>query len=191
MKKLWFVLLILFIGIGVSADDADKDIVLDLGNQEVVWDFDHYIGGTAGLSTGYGLTYRYWPEKLGGQICFAPYWEDKNINLSAGVTGFRTLYETKYTRLFLYLSGSYGYNYNEYDDYAYDEETEESYSRGTIVDQSHNGVIGVGPGFEVFLFKNLAINGMFGYRYSYTYNSNAESTHLVTPTGECGIYYRF
>lgn len=139
-----------------------------------------YIGGAFGLSTGYGLSYRYWPGDWGGQIVFAPYsdGEDYTINLGTGV--FRTLHETKNTRLFLYsaLNGTYS-TFTEYGA-VNDTEDKETHLGGTL---------GLGPGMEIYIFDNIAVNFMFGYKLSIGSGQIAQTG--LGFTFETALYYRF
>lgn len=132
MEKLIFILLLLT---GLSAFSQD----------EIDANLSRYIGASAGASTGFGLSYRYWPGRFGGQIVFTPISDESVIILCLGTTGFLSLYTSKHTRLFTYLAANGVYNtYNNDLGFA----------------------IGFGPGVEIFIFENIAFDIMFGYGLS-------------------------
>lgn len=123
----------------------------------------------AGMTTGIGLTYRYYPENWGGQITFGPYWDKRNLFVSTGATVLKTLHRTKFTKLFLYNALSYNYS-----------NMDEPESDDTAV---HSFMYGIGPGFEIYLVRNIALDLMFGYA--------AGNEYGIGYTGEVGIFYRF
>lgn len=139
----------------------------------------HYIGMSAGFTMGYGLTYRYWEGNYGIQAVFAPYWYKDDININAGTAVFKSLYTKEHTRLFLYLAGSYYFSQYYEDEW---DETETTVT-GETKEISHDFALGFGPGWEIFVFENIALNFMFGYGYRTSTGLNL--------TGEAGIYYRF
>lgn len=149
-----------------------------------------YIGGAFGISTGYGLSYRYWPEEWGVQVVFSPYsnGEDYTINLGTGV--FRTLHETKHTRLFLYgaTNGTYKYE-SPWEWEQEDIETKEVTTEKEGDEHTVGGTIGIGPGMEIYIFKNVVLNFMFGYQFSI--GSGQIAGAGLGFTFETALYYRF
>jgi len=145
--------------------------------QEPEEEYPHYIGGTFGFSTGYGLTYRYWKGPFGFQIVTAPYWHDQIVMVNVGTAVFRTFYETRWTRLFVYLAGSYYFSRDENNEEDGATPAEPGYT------SEHNFAVGGGPGFEIFLFRNVALDVLFGLGY--------RTDGGLSLTGEAGIYYRF
>jgi len=139
---------------------------------------DHYLGAAAGFSTGYGLSYRYWPGKFGGQFTFAPYCDPFEIQLS---TGLSLLYKVKSygkVNLFLY-QGNHIYYYGRHWELWKGKLTvEEGYGR-----QFH----GLGFGLEFVILKRLSLNLMTGYSMSKWFGDNE---WLLNMTGETGIYFR-
>lgn len=172
MKKVIIILLLLLSSISIFSQEDNTT-------------YNKYIGAGIGLTTGGGLTYRYWPENWGGQVVFTPMWNDYEIGFNLGLAGFRTLHETKYTKLFLYLATSSYMDWGESDiaEYVDDEGKELEHVEPELETvMSLEPAIGFGPGLEIYLFDHIVINVMFGY--GLTING-------LGFTGETGLYYRF
>lgn len=129
-----------------------------LGAQDKI----HYVGAGGGITVGYGLTYRYWPDRFGVQGTFSPFWDGSELLLNFGTAGFMTLHETEATRLFLYAGGHYTFRSYEEEIWSDDYLT----LLGTEKKLRHDWGIGLGPGIEVFFFENLALDIMFGYGFN-------------------------
>jgi hypothetical protein len=67
----------------------------------------HALGAGAGFTTGYGLSYRYTPNKFGIQVNFAPYKSESITRFSTGLTFLYQLMETDKTALYLYQANHY------------------------------------------------------------------------------------
>jgi hypothetical protein len=72
----------------------------------------HALGAGAGFTTGYGLSYRYTPNKFGVQVNFAPYKSESITRFSTGLTFLYQLMETDITALYLYQANHYYSNSN-------------------------------------------------------------------------------
>lgn len=166
MKRLYF---LLFVTISVQL----------IGSEEV---YPHYIGAAAGFSTGYGLSYRYWPGDWGTQVVFTPIADDSGYSINLGTGLFKSLYNTKNTRLFLYLAGNG--TYRSYMDEVYSEDDPDVVI-GEELEEGLDWGIGIGPGLEIYIFKNIVLDIMFGYRYG-----QGDISGLGF-TGEAALYYRF
>lgn len=180
MKKVFIILAITILSLQTLASESKENL-------------SHYIGAGAGFSTGYGLSYRYWPGDYGTQIVFTPFSDGETtiINLGSGI--FKTLHETTYTRLFLFSAGSITYtNYLEdttdYETFN-EENPDESFPEDEITHeraQKLEGTVGIGPGLEIYIFKNIVLDIMFGFKYGIS---------SLNPglgfTGEIALYYRF
>lgn len=172
MKKI-AVLLLLIISVVVS----------NAQNAEKIATKSHEFGFHAGFSTGVGLSYRYWPDKLGIQITALPIKSDDVTFVSVGVTGLYSIYHSQHVRFFMYLGGAYHVNH-------YDEETAyvdpySGYYRYEDVRVKKDQMnIGFGPGFG---FGNrVRFNLMAGYGF---YDITGKFNML--PTAEGGLYFRF
>jgi hypothetical protein len=139
--------------------------------------FKHALGAGAGFTTGYGLSYRFMPIKLGFQINFAPYKTETISRFSYGLTFLYTLITTEKTSLYVYQANHFYSNtntqgYNPVNN-LYDKKEEESYFNN-----------GLGFGFEILIVKNVGLNLMTGYA---SYRNGKE----LNITGETAIYFKF
>ncbi len=156
---------------------------LTLSGQEVPDDNEPLIfgiGAAAGFSTGYGLSFRYWPGKVGFQFTTAPYISKEETMVSLGGTMLFTLKEEHIIRLYLYWGNHFlvdRYSY-EYSQYPPDESRE------------FHWITGVGPGFEFTIAQRMSFNLMFGIA-SYSISRNGENIWMLNMTAESGLYYRF
>lgn len=135
----------------------------------------HEFGIHAGFVTGVGLSYRYWPQKLGFQLTALPVKTDEETFISVGVTGLYSFYESRRVRFFGYFGNhllymrdreySYGYTY---DYYEYNKRTEYN--------------MGFGPGFG--FGTRVRFNIMAGYGLYDVFGKLN-----IMPTAEIGLYY--
>src|SRR5205823_4472520 len=76
--------------------------------------YKHSLGMAAGYTTGYGLSYRFMPQKFGAQLAFAPYKSGKGSaqteTYNIGLTFLYNLVESKVVNLFIYEGNSYTYH---------------------------------------------------------------------------------
>lgn len=141
------------------------------------------IGAAAGFSTGYGLSFRYWPSDWGLQITTAPYYSDYNSSVSLGVTALRLIRDDGKIRLFGYIGNHLYYeSYKEW--YYYPQE-----SSGT--EKSTTWILGAGPGFEFIIAKKVSFNLMFGIASYTEFSNNYDTDWSLNMTIETGLYYRF
>ena len=156
-----------------------------VGQESSKSNLKHEIGMAAGWSTGYGISYRFWPGKFGFQLTTTPHFEKEYSTASFGLTGLMTLSEISWMKMFLYLGNHYVYKrnveYYYYDDNGnrleYTEPKNSSYGRY---------IIGIGPGFEFLLGGKFGLNLMFGFRSDWSPHE-----YKISITGETGFYYRF
>ena len=179
MKRGFFALLILsFCLLPVESQENRQDPSAGETNLK------HGIGMAAGWSTGYGISYRYWPGKVGFQLTATPYFEKDFAQPSLGVAGLLKLTEIEWLRFFLYLGNHYLYrsyeNYSQWDEFGN--------PVGPVVkDRQHRYIAGIGPGFEFLLGKKFGLNLMFGFRSDW----HSSGDYIISFTGESGVYYRF
>jgi len=125
-------------------------------------EFHHQIGLNAGFTTGFGVSYRYWPERFGNQITFFPYKNKDYYLVSIGYTGLVKIHEIRQLSLFGYISDH------------------------ILITKARSRMnLGIGLGFEVYVGL-IGINLMYGYGF-YNLTNN---TH-INLTGELGVFYRF
>lgn len=133
--------------------------------------FKHSLGVGAGLTTGYGLSYRYVPNKFGIQLTTALLKNDYNTDFNLGVTFLYKLIEAEKTNFFLYQGNMYYFNRYQYEDY-YPEETS-SYLNNSL-----------GIGIEFIILKRVSFNLMGGYAF-------LDNFEQIGFTGETGLYFKF
>lgn len=168
MKKL---LLLVLLTTTISAFTNEND------------NLSRYVGGAAGFSTGMGLSYRYWPRDYGIQAVFAPVATENDTSINLGIAGFKSLHNTKYTRLFIYLAANSLYRNYEENIYS---DTDPWEKTGSENIKYLSFTAGIGPGIEIYIFRYIVIDMMIGFKYGI----NGDTPGLGF-TGEFGIYYRF
>jgi len=141
--------------------------------------YKNEFGAHAGFTSGVGLSYRHWFNRVGAQVTAIPIKSDNMFFGSLGLTGMYSLKRSKYVQAYLYL----GNHFFTYDDtyYEYDPSTgyeTEHKQRNT----QYN--IGFGPGFSFGRVVTFSL--MVGYgAYDVMDRFN------LLPTGEIGVYYMF
>jgi hypothetical protein len=149
----------------------------------------HFIGLHAGSTTGYGLSYRYWPTKFGGEITTSPKINaDNTYSISTGLSLLYKLKENEKYSIYSYLGNSLLLTKFENWDYnqgVWDPNNQNGqYTVTTKKYAQYNASIGLG--YKVNFWQNLDFNLQAGYGvYDLT---NAIYTNV---TGEIGLYYHF
>ena len=159
MKKITVILLlVLFYSYSFSQEKIKAESFDEPKNNE--------FGAHAGFTTGVGLSYRHWSEKIGVQITALPVFsKNDGAFISAGLTGMYSINNSKYVRFYAYLGNHIMY----YNSHGY---TETIYN------------IGAGPGFS--FGKIVSFNVMFGYGVI-----DVTNNYRSTLVGEIGLYYKF
>lgn len=146
--------------------------------------YKYGIGAAAGFSTGYGLSFRYWPSDWGLQLTTAPYYTESNSTISIGATALRTIKNDGRIKLFGYI-GNHLF-FERYSDYWYE------YPEDGNISKYRTWIIGAGPGFEFIIANKVSFNLMFGVASYTEFNSNDRENHwMLNMTAETGLYYRF
>ena len=136
------------------------------------------LGAHAGFTTGLGLSYRHWFNKVGLQFTTIPVKTDEAFFLSLGFTGMYSLKKTNTVRTYLYVGNHLISN----DEGTGKYQTTGSYKEITTRTTRYN--IGFGPGFA--FGRTVTYNIQFGYGlYDITGKFN------MLPTLEMGLYYKF
>jgi len=168
MKKLNLILTFLMIG----------SLVFGQNDQEIEKKPVHEIGIAFGFTTGYGLSYRYWPKKFGIQTTFLGY-KTYFYQFNIGLTGLYKFREEKYISFFGYVSNCL----SQYKSPTFDALKYENYNFYSV---------GVGPGISVgskFVNFNMMIGCAMRYARIKFYGIRHEI--FFHPTVETGFYYRF
>jgi len=167
-KNIIFITLISMIASICNAQDSIQDAKLK-----------HGLGFGAGFTTGYGISYKYTPNKFGVQVNLAPYKSKSLQRYSLGITLMYTLIEKKVSKLYLYEANHFyssSETFNSYDNLG---NVSGSYK---INDSFINN--GLGFGFELTIAKSLGLNLMAGYAFYDNFNS-------INITGETALHYKF
>lgn len=138
--------------------------------------FKNAIGAGAGITTGFGLSYRYIPRKCGVQINFSPIKNNFETTVSVGLTLIHYLLENDKTNLYLYLGNCYLY-----------ESLQQTDSIGKVIQGKEEKSYvnnGIGIGMEIIILKRISLNLMGGY-------ASINSFKELGFTGETGLYYKF
>ncbi len=126
----------------------------------------HNIGLGAGLSTGFGLSYRYFPKRFGVQANIGTFKPTDRV-YSGGITFLLKIAESKVINLFLY-QGNHALNYKI----------------AEASDESIYFTNGIGVGTELKIADKIGLNLMCGYAAIDNFTD-----HFITL--ETGIYYKF
>jgi hypothetical protein len=130
--------------------------------------FPHSFGLSAGMVTGYGLTYRYWPAGAGVQLALFPLVQPGYLLVSAGVTGLASIFEAEGSRFFAYYGGNFGYTSGEW------------------IGNEYTVTLGGGVGFEFLLGDHIGFDLQGGLGASLS----GSGSMGLNPSIEGGIYYR-
>lgn len=147
--------------------------------------YRHSLGIGAGFTTGYGLSYRYFPTKLGLQLNFAPYKTKETAQYSAGLTFIYPIIPGQVASLYVYQGNHYFYN-SHIIYYMNETMKEESFEptgfRKRIEESYFNN--GLGFGMELAFAKRMGFNLMAGYAFY-------DNFRQINVTGETALYFKF
>lgn len=143
------------------------------------------------MTTGFGLSYRFVPNRFGAQIAFAPYKDESLTQISAGLTLIFNLIESRNANLFIYQgnhllfrreqSESYYNTGGYYDNYGYYYPNTTMKTTSTDTYKLNNGV---GLGVELIAGKHIGFNIMTGY-------ASYDSFNTINLTGEFALFFKF
>ena len=123
----------------------------------------HELGIAAGFSTGFGISYRYFPCDFGAQLTFAPIVDGNSTLISSGLTFMYRIIETEKSKFFLYQGNHL------------------LYEKRRTVDK--NLINSLGIGIELVINNRVGINLMGGF-------AGYESFTQLSMTGEVGLFYK-
>jgi hypothetical protein len=173
MKKLKLIIVCLLVTVGAFAQNSD------MPNPKRI----HEIGAHLGATTGMGLSYRYWPTKVGVQVTMLPIKTSNETMLNLGVTGLYSIYNSRLIRFFGYFGNNIVYEKYKNDDSSYSSYSGYgSYSGYSSSTKSTKYNIGFGPGLS--FGTRVRVNIMAGYGLYDVFNE-----FNVLPTGEIGLYF--
>jgi hypothetical protein len=174
MKKFLFLCLTVFI---ITSGHAQNDSV----------GYKHSLGLSAGVSTGLGFSYRYWPKKVGFQVTGIPIFSTNNIFSSVALSGLITIKDFSNIQMFGYFGNHLIYDKSSYTDVVVNPITGViTETKMTSEDYTYNTALGVG--FRFNFWGVLDFNLQTGYGASFEYNPNLFRTVFAA---EAGLYYHF
>ena len=139
----------------------------------------HHLGFGAGISTGYGLSYRYFGDKFGSQVNFSPYKDETRVNISAGITFLYRLGDIKEYSFYLYQGNHFYFDEHTETEYDYYSDTETS-----VVNKSQFFNHGIGVGVEYVTSDRISFNGMIGY-------GSQKDFKIISMSVEAAVYFKF
>ncbi len=174
MKKITIIAIIIFM-LGSTSIFAQTDTIKKYKPNS----FKHSFGIGAGFASGYGFSYRYFPEQFGVQVNFAPFISSNVSVVSIGTLGLISLDRTKVSDFYIYFGG-----------HLFNSDTEEA-SRTMIF-------YGIGPGIQLNLSEHVSWDFMVGYGGSETMAYKDKRSYSAIPddfrigyTVEMALHFRF
>jgi hypothetical protein len=150
---------------------------------------NHELGLALGTTIGYGLAYRIWAGKIGGQIVGAPFKTTDVEQYNVGLTLLYSLVKKDIYRFFLYQSNQYRSS-NQY--YAatsyYDWTTQINYIYAQPTLKTRYWAHGIGMGFEIY--RPVEKANPFGITFMTGLGSYKNFTQ-ANLTAEISVLYKF
>jgi hypothetical protein len=138
----------------------------------------HAVGVAAGVTTGYGLAYRYQATKFGTQVTFAPYKNSYESHISLGVTFLYKMASFEKAQLFLYQGNHFSSTRSSFGSYnSYSGAYQESGSKTQFVNN------GLGLDIEFLLNQHLGFHIMAGY-------AGYQNFKEIGMTGETALFIK-
>jgi len=189
MNKLWISILIFILSALMGYSENLLYNVKNINGAPLTGD---EFGIAGGFTTGAGISYRKWFSNIGFQATLMPIMVPQNQNylIFTGLTGLLKIYETDWSRVYLYASCFGGFNYSVGSNYNVNTQR---YTGGVSASQNLYLNAGAGPGIEIYLTRNIGWNIMFGFGiYNYFAGTPlTNSASLLSATGESGLFFKF
>jgi hypothetical protein len=153
-------------------------LILSIGHaQNEASAYKHSLGLSAGVSTGAGFSYRYWPKRIGFQVTGIPVFSSNHFFSSSGVSVLAKIRDFNDIRLFGYLGTNMYYRQYNYGIYG-----------GPMDFSSYTFISALGAGFRFNFLEYFELNLQTGYGALFRSGDNFFQT---TISGEIGLYYHF
>jgi hypothetical protein len=150
---------------------------------------NHELGLALGTTSGYGIGYRVWAGKLGGQIVGAPFKTTDVEQYNVGLTLLYSLVKTDIYRFFLYQSNQYRSSKTYYAATSYyDGTTQINYIYAQPTLKSRYWAHGIGMGFEIY--RPVEKANPFGITFMTGLGSYKNFTQ-ANLTAEISVMYKF
>lgn len=142
----------------------------------------HFIGLHAGPTRGYGISYRYWPTKFGGEITANPrFRKGGEYSISTGLSFLYKLKENERHTFYSYVGNSILATKRKENTFNPNTQITTSEIKETV---EYNASLGLG--YKINFWDNLDFNLQIGYGFyeiTTDFNTNFSS--------EVGLYYHF
>jgi hypothetical protein len=154
--------------------------------QDGLNEYKHSLGLHAGIASGYGFSYRFWPKKIGFQITGIPILSTNQITTSSGLSFLLKINDFSKVSLYSYLG-----NHLRYERYNYSDPTNEYYQKMF----SYYSAIGVGV--RINFLQVLDFNFQAGYGIGFRNSSSTVpyepvyNDYNTTLDVGAGLYFHF
>lgn len=172
--------LLIVAGVFLISSSVFSQIEIEPKSQER---FNHSLGFGAGVSTGIGLSYRYFGEKLGAQVNFMPYKDEGILIMSSGLTFLYRLVELEDLSFFVYQGNHFFFSEETVTNKSYDYPGAVE-TITTIFEEDKYFNNGAGIGIEWVRRSRLGLNAMAGF-------GGQEYFKKLNFTGEVAVYFKF
>lgn len=156
--------------------------VLNGRSQEDANSYKHSIGLHAGLASGYGFSYRFWPDRIGFQVTAIPILSTDRITSSSGLSLLVKINDFSKVRLYSYAASHLHYSrYEGYDIF------------GPIINEDYSIFSALGVGLRVNFLEVLDFNLQTGYGVVFSQSSFSANnwTYNTTLDIGAGLYFHF
>ena len=129
--------------------------------------YNYAVGVSAGFTTGYGLSFKFIPNKLGFQTTFCPFYDVTHSKYNLGFSFLYNIIEKEFATFYLYQGNHliFSQNYSDYIKHL----------------EINNGI---GIGIEGIWLRHISFNLMYGCAFY-------DNFDRFFFTAETGIYYKF
>ena len=144
--------------------------------------YKHSLGLHAGIASGYGFSYRYWPTKIGLQVTAFPFLSNSEFRISSGLSLLLTIKDFSKLRLYSYLGNHFQYQRFSYGDPM------ATYS------ETFNNYTAIGVGVRINFLEVLDFNLQAGYGIGFRQANNSifnNPQYNTTLDVGAGLYFHF
>lgn len=149
--------------------------------------YKHSLGLSAGVSTGLGFSYRFWPKKVGFQVTGIPVFSNIDIFSSVALSGLITIKDFSNIRMFGYFGNHFIYDRGGYILLEPDPNTG-VLTETKVTFQDYTYITALGVGFRFNFWEVLDFNLQAGYGTIFGFKP---TTFRTTFAAEAGLYYHF
>lgn len=129
--------------------------------------YQHAFGFGAGVTTGYGLSYRYFENRFGIQANFAPFYTESRSHMSTGLSILFRLENTEHVNFYLYQGNHLLTEYRQF-----------------TREYTYRWFNGLGVCIEIIMRERASLNIMSGF-------AGRDNFDEIGVTGELALYFLF